>query len=97
MSAPTKKKKLQRKSEKHYEIVKFELDFIDGEFEVPSFKQVPTGVQRKAMKGDINALAEFIENHAGEGVIEAFDDLDESESSAFMEAWAKASGVDLGK
>lgn len=96
MSAP-KKKKIQRKTEKRYEMVKFELDLFDGEFEVPSFKQVPTGVQRKAMKGDINVLAEFLGKYAGEDVIEAFDDMDEEESTQFMEAWAKASGVDLGK
>lgn len=98
MSTQTKaKKKPQRKAAKRYEIVRFTLDFIDGEIELPTFKQVPTKVQRKTLKGDPDYLVEFLETYGGEGVADLFDDLDDDEVELFMSAWANASGVDLGK
>lgn len=97
MSAPTKKTtKPTRKAPKRYELVSFQLDFVEGDITVPSFKQVPLGVQRKAMAGDMNKLVDFFQEHSPD-VVELFDSLDQEESSDFTDAWAKASGVNLGK
>lgn len=96
-SSPKTKKKLARKVAKRYDRVTFELDFIEGEFDLPSFKQVPTGVQRKTMKGDIDPLVDFLTANADEDVVEVFDDLDEDEAEKFLDAWSAASGVELGK
>lgn len=98
MSATTKKKSaLKRKTEKQYTRVQFTLDFIEGTFDIPSFKQVPVGVQRKTMKGDLDPLVDFLKKTSGEEVKDIFDDLDEDESGDFLDAWAEASGVNLGK
>ena len=98
MSASTSsKRKIKRKAAKKYTRVTFELPFMDGTFDLPSFAQVPTGVQRRSMQGDIDALAGFLEKNCDPDVVEAFDDLDQEEAGDFMDAWAKASGLDLGK
>ena len=96
-TAKKTKKRPVRKTEKRYEMVRFELDFVEGEIELPSFKQVPTKVQRLSMKGDPDELIVFLEKYAAEGVSDLLDDLDEEEVDQFMSAWANASGVDLGK
>lgn len=96
-SAKKTKKRPVRKTEKRYEMVHFDLDFVEGEIELPSFKQVPTKVQRLSMKGDPDGLIEFLEKYAAEGVSDLLDDLDEGEVDQFMSSWAAASGVDLGK
>lgn len=94
---PTKKKRFARKTAKRYERVTFTLEFIDGEFDLPSFKQVPLGIQRKAMKGEVDPLYEFLEEQGGEDMVEIIDTFDADENQAFMDAWANASGVELGK
>ena len=96
-TAKKTKKRPVRKTKKRYEMVRFELDFVEGEIELPSFKQVPTKVQRLSMKGDPDGLIEFLEKYAAEGVSDLLDDLDEGEVDQFMSSWAAASGVDLGK
>lgn len=98
MAATTKKKRFTRKTKKRYEIVHFNLDFVDGDFALPSFKQVPLGVQRRVNK-DPQVLYDFLEEHAEDGpdLIEIIDTFDSDENEAFMKAWADQSGVDLGK
>lgn len=98
MSATTKKKRFVRKTEKQYEIVHFTLDFVEGDFALPSFKQVPLGVQRRVNK-DPQVLYDFLEKHAEDGneLIEIIDTFDADENEAFMKSWADESGVDLGK
>lgn len=98
-NTPTKKRQFKRKQAKKYSLVEFEVDFIEGTFSLPSFKQVPVGVQRKSMTGDMDAMMTFIENHATDGtaVVEALDDMDEEEIGTFLETWATASDVNLGK
>lgn len=99
MAATTKtKKRFERKTEKRYEIVHFTLDFIEGDFALPSFKQVPLGVQRRVNK-DPSVLYDFIENHAEDGAetVEVLDSFDSDENEAFMKKWADVSGVELGK
>jgi hypothetical protein len=97
-TSTAKKKKFTRKEAKRYELVRFQLDFIDGEFEIPSFKQVPGGVQRKVAT-DVNDLYEFLRAHStdGDDVIEILDDLDQDETATFLDTWARVSGVELGK
>lgn len=99
MAAKTqKKKRFVRKTEKRYEIVRFTLDFLEGEFALPSFKQVPLGVQRKVNK-EPSVLYDFIGKHAEDGdeTVEMLDTFDTDENEAFVQAWADASGVELGK
>lgn len=90
-------KNFKRKTEKRYTMVKFDLDFIEGTFELPKFDQVSMGVQRKALKNDPEPMFEFFHKHGNEGIVETLDDLDSDEYQAFMEAWANASEVSLGK
>lgn len=98
MSASTApKSKVKRKGTKTYTRVTFTLDDFEGTFDLPSFKQVPTGVQRRSMKGDLDALADFLKSHCDPEVLEAFDDMDQDEAGDFMEAWAEASDLNLGK
>lgn len=93
----TERAKIKRKAAKKYTRVTFELDAFEGAFELPSFKEVPTGVQRRSMRGDLDALAEFLGKHCDESVVDAFDDMDQDEAGDFMEAWAAASDLSLGK
>lgn len=96
-STEPKKNRIKRKGAKRYDRVTFTLEAFEGTFDLPDFKQVPTGVQRKSMKGDLDALVDFLTANSSDDVAEAFDDMDQAESSDFMSAWAEASGVDLGK
>ena len=93
----TEKAKIKRKAAKRYTRVSFELDAFEGTFDLPSFKEVPTGVQRRSMRGDLDALVEFLEANSSAAVVSAFDDMDQDEAGDFMEAWAAASDLDLGK
>lgn len=95
MATSSKKKKTgpKRRSKKQYRMVEFELDDFDGPFVLPDIAQVPLGVQRKVTKGDMDTLAKFLEQHAAEGVLDAFDDLGEDEVQTFIDRWGSASEV----
>ena len=93
----TERAKIKRKAKKQYTRVTFTMDEFEGTFDLPSFKEVPTGVQRKSMRGDLDALVDFLEKNSNSAVVDAFDDMDQSEAGDFMEAWAAASDLDLGK
>lgn len=90
-------KNFKRKTEKRYTMVKFDLDFIEGTFELPKFDQVSMGIQRKALKNDPEPMFDFFHKHGNEGIVDTLDDFDSDEYQAFMEAWANASEVSLGK
>lgn len=90
-------KKFKRKSEKRYTKVKFELDFIEGVFELPKFDQVPMGIQRKTLKNDPEPLFKFFKEQGSEEIVEIVDDFDSDEYQSFMEAWSAASDISLGK
>lgn len=95
--AARRKSRFKRKVEKRYDMVEFDLDFIEGTFELPKYTQVPGGIQRKLPKGDVDPLYDFIGKYGGQDTVEIMDDFSSEEIDAFMQAWAKASGVELGK
>lgn len=104
MPATTKKKaksktSFKRKKKVIYDRVRFTLPEIfedDAEFNLPNFRQIPNGVQRR-LRADSSVLLNFLADHVTEAEVEAIDSLHGEENQALMEAWAKASGVDLGK
>lgn len=89
----------KRKKKVVYDRVRFTLPEIfddDAEFDLPHFRQIPNGVQRR-LRADSSVLLNFLADHVTEAEVDAIDSLHGEENQALMEAWAKASGVDLGK
>lgn len=72
--------------------VTFEVEGWEGDFTVPDLSALPVGVQRKLTSGDINPLVDSLGEFAA-----VVDDMDNDEVQEFMEAWGKASNVDMGK
>lgn len=83
------KKLPRRKGEKKVELVRFEVEGFEGEFEAPSLKRLPMGVQRRLAAGDVNPMVEALGDYA-----QVVDDMDDEEVEAFMQAWGAASDVD---
>lgn len=93
------KSSFKRKKKVVYDRVRFTLPEIfedDAEFNLPAFRQVPNGVQRR-LRTESGALLNFLADHVTDEELEAIDSLYDEENDAFMKAWAKASGIDLGK
>lgn len=80
----------KRRNKKEPKVVSFEVEGFDGEFEAPDLNTIPLKVQRHLMKGDMNLLIEALGDYG-----EVVDDMDGTEVEDFLEAWTKASGVDL--
>lgn len=89
--------KFKRKTAKRYEMVSFNVDFIEGTFELPKFTQLSFGIQRKLNKGDFDPLTEFIEDNSGPETVNIIDTFDSEEMTTFISAWSNASGVEAGK
>lgn len=97
MTTPAKLSKApKRKGKKQYTLVSFELDGWDGEFTLPKLEQVPLGIVAALNKGDLFTLLDFLNSSAPESA-EAVGDFSGDELEALLDAWAKASGTDLGK
>lgn len=97
MATAPKSKAPKRKGKKQYTLVTFEHSAFEGEFQIPSIKEIPIRVQRGISSQDLGPLIAFFEEYAPNAA-EPFDDLSgEDESEEFFSKWAKASGADLGK
>lgn len=99
----SKKSKFTRKKKVVYDRVRFTLPELfddDAEFNLPSARQVPLGVQRK-LNTEPGAMENWlIENLGGDDVedqLEAIDDLSGEDIKLFVSAWQKASKADAGK
>lgn len=94
----TAKKKIQRKAEKHYPIVRFTSDLFEGTFELPALSSFPLKVQRKLMAGDVDPLFQLLEDaHVSEDAQDAVDSLSGDEVGTFMEEWGNASEIPAGE
>lgn len=99
MAATTpKKRKVSRKTEKQYSIVKFELPQFDGEFQLPDLKHLPLRVMDALNKGQIGVLVDWLrESDIHDDYLEALLDLGQDEVEEFIDLWGKGSMVDAPK
>src|SRR5690625_6448057 len=75
-----KKRKVSRKNEKQYSIVKFELPQFDGEFQLPDLKHLPLRVMTALNKGDLEVLIDWLrEAKVHDDYLEALLDLGQDE------------------
>lgn len=96
---PVSKSRFKRKTQKRYDTVRFEVDFIEGAFELPDQKHLPIRVARKlTSQGDIDALVQWlIEAKVDAETLTMIDDLERDEMTAFMDAWDNGSIISSGK
>ena len=93
-----KKRKVSRKNEKQYSIVKFELPQFDGEFQLPDLKHLPLRVMTALNKGDLEVLIDWLrEAKVHDDYLEALLDLGQDEVEEFIDTWGKGSSVDAPK
>lgn len=99
MAATTpKKRKVSRKTQKQYTIVKFELPQFDGAFELPDLKHLPLRVMTALNKGDLEKLVDWLrEAEVHEDYLDALLDLGQDEVEEFIDLWGKGSSVDAPK
>ena len=83
-----KAKKRVRKYEKQYTYNTFESSIFEGEFKLPSMRQIPQTYALDLRTGDFNALYRWLEEV---GVptedIDAIKSLDSEEIETFFEEW----------
>lgn len=83
-----KAKKRVRKYEKKYTYSTFESSIFEGEFKLPSLRQIPQTYAIDLRAGDFNAVYRWLEEV---GVptedIEAIKSLDSEEIETFFEEW----------
>lgn len=95
-----KKVKPERVKKVVYDRVRFTFPEVFGEefeFDLPNIRQQPNSVARNMEKRPF-VLTDWLADNSAPEMIEAFDLLQgDDENRDFMRAWAKASGVDLGK
>lgn len=82
----------KRKKKREKEYVFFEVENYEGEFKAPSLNSVSLKVQRKLLNGDLGPLVDEMDEYG-----EIVDDMLTDEIKDFLDAWAKASGVELTK
>lgn len=93
------KKTFTRKKKVVYDRVRFTVPEVygdDEEFDLPTMRQMPLGVER-SMRTDPEKFLSWIIEHSTKEEAEAIDALVGDESITFMEAWRKASGAAAGK
>lgn len=94
-----KKKSFTRKKKVVYDRVRFTVPEIFGdeeEFDLPSMRQMPLGIER-TMRTEPDKFLGWIIEHTTPEEAEAIDGLVGDESTVFMDAWKKASGPAAGK
>lgn len=95
----SKKKKIARRVPRKITMVEFEIpELFEGTFELPDLNQIPVGVARRIQGEDaLDEIAALFEKNGCHAELEVFDDLDRTEVETFIEAWQKASGIDIPK
>lgn len=93
------KKQFTRKKKVVYDRVQFTVPEVfgdDEEFDLPTMRQMPLGIERTMRTAPDKFLGWIIE-HATPEEAAAIDSLVGDESTTFMDAWKKASGPASGK
>ncbi|WP_087484930.1 hypothetical protein [Brachybacterium massiliense] len=94
-----KKKQFTRKKKVIFDRVRFTVPEIfgeDEEFDLPTMRQMPLGIER-TMRTEPDKFFAWVIEHSTDEEAEAIDSLVGDESMIFMDAWKKASGPASGK
>lgn len=90
----TAKRKPTRKTARRFDMVRFESEIFDGEFELPALSAFDLKTQRSLMAGDVNPLFGLLaEAGVDEDVRDAVDSLTGDEVNDFMKEWGEAGTV----
>lgn len=94
---PVSKKRITRKN-RDFTKVSFEVpEYFEGTFEVPDFNRLNVGELSRLSDNDLKAIADLFERTGCADEAEAVREMEIDEIQPFMDAWQKASGVDLPK
>lgn len=94
---PVSKKRITRKN-RDFTKVSFEVpEYFEGTFEVPDFNRLNVGELSRLSDNDLKAIADLFERTGCSDESEAVREMEIDEIQPFMDAWQKASGVDLPK
>lgn len=94
---PVSKKRITRKN-RDFTKVSFEVpEYFEGTFEVPDFNRLNVGELSRLSDNDLKAIADLFERTGCSDEAEAVREMEIDEIQPFMDAWQKASGVDLPK
>ena len=96
MAATSPRKKPVRKM-KSAEKVRFELPDYEGEFEFTTAKRMPATVSREVIeKGSPFPVIDWLKADNPD-LADLVDEMSMEEQNDLVEAWTKASGMDLGE
>lgn len=94
---PVSKKRITRKN-RDFTKVSFEVpEYFDGTFEVPDFNRLNVGELSRVTDNDLRAIADLFRRTGCVDEADAVLEMEIDEIQTFMDAWQKASGVDLPK
>lgn len=94
---PVSKKRITRKT-RDFTKVTFEVpEYFEGTFEVPDFNRLNVEELSRLKNDDIEVIADLFERTGCEAEAEIARKMELDEIQPFMDAWQKASGVDLPK
>lgn len=94
---PVSKKRITRKT-RDFTKVTFEVpEYFEGTFEVPDFNRMNVGEIGRLSSGEVTVIAEFLDRAGSTDEADAVREMEMDEIQPFMDAWQKASGVDLPK
>lgn len=95
MSAPSPKKKHERKTPKRYDKVRFESSLFTGDFELPDMKHLGLDQMERLNSGDVTAIKELLRDAGTDPEdIEAIGGLDADELKTFVgDEWSGASVI----
>ena len=94
---PVSKKRITRKTRDFTKVI-FEVpEYFEGTFEVPDFNRLNVEELSRLNNNDIKAIADLFDRTGCEAEAEIARELEMDEIQPFMDAWQKASGVDLPK
>lgn len=94
---PVSKKRITRKN-RDFTKVSFEVpEYFEGTFEVPDFNRLNVGELSRVTDNDLRAIADLFRRTGCVDEADAVLEMEIDEIQTFMDAWQKASGVDLPK
>ena len=94
---PVSKKRITRKT-RDFTKVTFEVpEYFEGTFEVPDFNRLNVEELSRVTDNDLRAIADLFRRTGCVDEADAVLEMEIDEIQTFMDAWQKASGVDLPK
>lgn len=85
---------ITRKNSRQFEMVRFESDLFDGQFELPALSSFDLKTQRHIMNNNVNPLFDLLrEAGVPEDALDAIDSLAGDEVSTFMKEWGAAGPI----